>query len=174
MAKKIYSIVQTTALVILLVLAVGLVGMKFILHISPNVVVSGSMEPTVPTGSVAFIDEKDTDIEVNDIVAYRESDTMAIMHRVVGVNDEGQYIFKGDANDCEDFSPVNQSQIIGTEVFHIEKVGFLVQNMKTMKGLIIVVTCFVAFFLLGLMVNNSNDEKEEDAKHAGKHSKKKE
>lgn len=38
---------------------------------TPYIVESGSMEPTIHTGTIAFIDTKDRDVAAGDVVTYR-------------------------------------------------------------------------------------------------------
>ena len=76
--------------------------------IRPYVILSGSMEPGIPTGSVAYIDVKDrTDLEVGDVIMYRASEEINVTHRIVDFDSAGNLITKGDANDTADLRPVS-------------------------------------------------------------------
>lgn len=73
-------------------------------------VVTGSMEPAIPVGSLIYVrEEAPAELMEGEVVAYR-SDTDAgiiITHRVVKNQVvSGQLITKGDANEAEDISPV--------------------------------------------------------------------
>lgn len=83
--------------------------------INSFVILSGSMEPLIHTGSVVMIDSREKDIEVGDIILYRMQDTN-IVHRVIGVNEDGSLITKGDNNESEDFAPVSLPQVYGKAV----------------------------------------------------------
>lgn len=89
----------------------------FILLILPlwgirvNVVLSGSMEPAIPTGGIVFTDTRQTAPCTGDIITYRLGET-TVTHRVVRT-EKGSYITRGDANDGEDASPMAPSQEIG-------------------------------------------------------------
>ena len=70
------------------------------------VVLQGSMEPTIHTGSVA-IDEPvaSADVGVGDIITFARPDGTYVTHRVVRLEDaDGQrwLVTKGDANGVED------------------------------------------------------------------------
>ena len=89
----------TTILVLLLILLVA-VG-----KIRVAVVDGISMEPTMHTGDLVFLEKKAPDkIKVNDIVVYR-SGKRYIIHRVIDiykVNGEYCYVIKGDNNPVPD------------------------------------------------------------------------
>lgn len=70
---------------------------------TPYIVESGSMEPTIHTGAIAFIDTKDRDVAAGDVVTYRigtEEKNKLVTHRIIR-EDGGVFITKGDANDVE-------------------------------------------------------------------------
>lgn len=95
--------------------------------IRPYIVLSGSMEPVIHTGAVAFIDTRDRDCEPGEIVTYRLSGKdggVFVTHRVEAVSG-GVYITKGDANQVSDLSPVRQDQIVGKYRFQIPFAGYL-------------------------------------------------
>ena len=59
--------------------------------ITPYVVLSGSMEPKVPTGSLCFINEhvKYESIKTGDVIAFKMSDGTLVTHRAVDKTEEG-------------------------------------------------------------------------------------
>ena len=101
-------------------------------------VVSGSMEPAVPTGSLVYIKYvKPGDIETGDIIAFYGSDAQGsiITHRVVSnSNAMGEFITKGDANAENDMNPVTYEQYVGKMVRSIPKVGGIVQTITVGSG----------------------------------------
>lgn len=95
-----------------------------LLGIRPYIVLSGSMEPAVPTGALAYVDTKDKNIEEGDIITFRLSDdSTEITHRAVKIADEGIYT-KGDANLLSDAVPVEKDMLVGTFRFYIPWIGF--------------------------------------------------
>ena len=85
-------------------------------------VVTGSMEPTIPTGSVLIAREAPiTEIEVDDIVCFRStnpgSEGMIVTHRVMGVYDAPDGVrclrTRGDNNPSMDPNPVTEANLIG-------------------------------------------------------------
>ena len=70
-------------------------------YISTHVVPTGSMEPTIMTGSVVFSSlEIGDDIKEEDIIVFESPNDpeVSIVHRIVEKED-GEYITKGDNNE---------------------------------------------------------------------------
>jgi signal peptidase I len=76
----------------------------------PLVVRSGSMEPTIATGSMILVKRIDAaEIKVGDVVAVERPDRTRVTHRVLGVERRGataELTMKGDANEDADPVPV--------------------------------------------------------------------
>lgn len=108
--------------------------------IRPYIVLSASMEPTIMTGALGYINTRDcNDISTGDIVAYTMGKEMTVIHRIVGQNPDGSYITKGDNNESEDFVSLQPSQIVGTVVFSIPKLGYVTSWLQTKQGIIVAV-----------------------------------
>lgn len=110
----------------LLVLAFCLIKMQCL------IVLSGSMSPAIPAGSVVVIDEG-ADYEklcVGDIITYHLSNGQSVTHRIAGRGD-GKLITKGDANECEDMFPVTEEQVQGKVLFTIPKLGYALDGIKS-------------------------------------------
>ncbi|MBU5482303.1 signal peptidase I [Blautia sp. MSJ-19] len=90
--------------------------------ISIDTVLSGSMEPVLKTGGIAFTDTKNRTPEIGEIITYQAGDSK-VSHRVVGKEQNG-YRTKGDANNGEDAALVMPSQIIGKVVFSLPFLGY--------------------------------------------------
>lgn len=97
------------------------------------IVRSGSMEPTIRVGDIVIV--RAGTYQVGDAVAYRvpARDSMIVTHRIVGIKD-GAYITKGDANAEVDGWVVNDSNIIGKELFVVPWVGKVLAFAKTKAG----------------------------------------
>lgn len=104
----------------------------------PYIVRSGSMEPVIHTGAVAFVNQGDKEVQPGDIVTYRLTGTpdqdILVTHRVIRVWD-GVYTTMGDANEAEDLSPVTQEQLVGTYVCQIPYAGYLMAYMSRKTAL---------------------------------------
>lgn len=116
-------------------------------------VLTGSMEPTYPTGSLIYVKDVDPDdLRVNDVITFSISPNVIATHRIVEiVPDETyptvvRYRTKGDANKDVDASLVSAGNIIGKAVFAIPKLGYLANYIQQPPGI------YVAIVVCGLMV----------------------
>ena len=114
------------------------------------VVGGGSMEPTIPLGSVVLVTPLHADeLVVGDVVSLQAGEERAVFtHRILRlVEREGGLWLetKGDANAEPDPSLVPATDIIGRVSVSIPLLGFVVIMLSTMQG--------VAFLIaLGVMV----------------------
>lgn len=147
MAKKILSIILNIILVFLLF--VGLLILFSLLPIRNNIkilsVMSGSMEPTIKTGSLIFIKPIDS-YKVNDIVTFKtpsgKNDKDYTTHRIYKVEMSNQaevYTTTGDANSTPDGWVVYRNDIIGKHYVTIPYAGYLITYVKTLPGLILLI-----------------------------------
>ena len=149
--------VITTLIIVLGVLFLALCA----IGIRPYVVLSGSMQPKIPTGSLCFINEhvKYTNIDVNDVIAFRMQDGTLVTHRVVDKNEEG-LVTKGDANSDNDAITTKASNYVGKNIFSIPLLGYVVKAIQTTKGKIILGTVVVILFVAGVLLGESSKKKE--------------
>ena len=142
--------VLTTLIIVVGVVFIGL----YLCGITPYVVLSGSMEPTIKTGSLCFINKhvKYENIKEKDIIAFKMEGTL-VTHRVYSVTDEG-FETKGDNNDDKDGSLVTKDNFVGKNIFWIPKVGYGVKLVQSTKGKIIFGTCIVLLFMSGLLLGD--------------------
>lgn len=97
-------------------------------------VMTGSMEPTIPTDSLIVVRHAEpAEVRQGDVISYYSSDPElggAInTHRVVSVEcDEGKYQFtmKGDANTVDDQYPAMGDSLIGKVIFTSYPLGVAV------------------------------------------------
>ena len=118
--------------------------------IQPYVVLSGSMEPAIRTGGIVFTDTNKADPEPDDIITFEVNDGSLVTHRVVRT-EKGSYITRGDANDGEDASPVAPSQVVGTVVFCLPRLGYAVaflQKRTVFCLLLLVIVQEMIFFII--------------------------
>ena len=151
--RKLLKIVDAVIVGLFIILAINLITTKSdkffeIIGYRTYTVLSGSMEPKFYPGDVVVIKHKDkTDIKVNDIVTYRDSEGVIITHRIIEETPEG-YITKGDNNNVEDGEILTKDNIIGEFKFSIPKIGFLMSFLS--KPLVIaggMVILAVAIFI---------------------------
>lgn len=98
-----------------------------IMGLKPVVVLSGSMEPAIKTGSLAFIDTSDRVVCEGDVISFRSGDLL-VTHRVVEITGDG-YRTKGDNNDTADAGIVKDSSLEGKILFSIPGAGYFLKTI---------------------------------------------
>ncbi len=161
MLKKICNLLMTIIIVLLFVLAGILVGPK-LFGCNTYAVISGSMEPEIPVGSIVCSQKVEfADLKENDIISYQVSSDTIVTHRIVSIdNEKKQVITKGDANNVNDANPVPSSNIIGKVVFSLPLIGYISIYMQSMLGIVII--CAIVFILILLNYLPDIFEKNED------------
>lgn len=116
---------------LLLIIAVCGIGIPRLFGINEFNVLTGSMLPTYPVGSLVFVQPKDpSTIRPGEVVTcIMDDDLNMVTHRVQANNYEDKTIItKGDANNSED-APSLYENVVGVVVFSIPYVGGLVDYM---------------------------------------------
>lgn len=115
-------------------------------------VVSGSMEPAIPTGSLVYIREaRPEEIETGDVIAfYGAADQGSIItHRVVENRVVmGEFSTKGDANQTPDMNPVPYARLIGKVERSIPKAGAIAAVFTSVRGKVMAGCAVLAAVLL--------------------------
>ena len=96
------------------IVTVGVTLAAVLLGLRPLVVRSGSMEPTIHTGSMVLVRMVPArQVHVGDVVAVKRPDRTTVTHRVLKVEPRGSstvLTLKGDANQDPDPDPVVASE----------------------------------------------------------------
>lgn len=163
MLKKICGFLSTILLIVLFALAVLLIGPN-LLGMKSFAVLSGSMEPKIPVGSIVFVDEVEpATLQMGDVITYNLSGSTMVTHRVVDVDVENQSIItKGDANEVEDGAPVSFSQVVGKMKMHVPYLGYISIYIRTPLG--IAAACGVLIVVVLLTFLPEVFKKEEETK----------
>ncbi len=143
-----------------------------VMHVKSYAVASGSMEPTMPVGSLVLVRKVDPkNLKAGDIIVFggARSDGENVTHRVVENNQEQkQLTTKGDANEVQDLNPVTYDQVVGRVIWHVPKAGTAVMYMQSWYGKTVIVAVLIAGFVLveaGLRVRTPKVlEKEQEEK----------
>lgn len=166
--KWISRIVMTITVLISLFAAVFIVPR--VVGINPYIILSGSMEPTIETGSVVFINTKDKDIHKDDIICFHigeEGKEVTVTHRAVEVED-GVITTKGDNNEMIDANQLTEKNIVGKYMTHIPKVGYLMSKINQKQKIAIIIALFAAngvcFCLENFLEEDEEDEEKEEEK----------
>ena len=116
-------------------------------------VMSGSMEDTLPVGSVIIVSEREIEeLAEGDIITFISNDPLfygeIVTHRIVEIADfQGSVMFitKGDANEDRDQAAAIPANVIGKVVFNIPLLGYVLNFIRTKLGyfLICLLPCMV-------------------------------
>ena len=144
-------------LVILLVLAVAVLAFApHYLGFELYNVLTGSMEPEIPAGSLVVVQKVEADaLSEGDVIAFhRPRDGSVVTHRLQAIDTERkELITKGDANDQEDLQPIPFLNLIGKVRWHFAGVGSFAEWLFSMTGKI----CLFAILVAGVILTHVAD-----------------
>ena len=154
LAALMRSIATITGSVVVIVLLIATIGPR-LLPYRTFTVLSGSMEPSIPTGSMIFDSQIDAaDLTRGDVVTFHppgQPDKL-VSHRIVRVEETKQGSFlvtRGDANGVvDDWRIPAQGRGLRYE-FHVPYLGYVVGGLLTPVGRVIALT-LAALWLGGL------------------------
>jgi signal peptidase len=139
---RLFARLLLTALVGLIFAAAAIVTvLPRATHGAALTVLSGSMTPHLPVGSVVLIRPVDPGtLHVGDVATYQKEPGKAeyITHRIVGINTSTTpttFTFKGDANRGPDINPVPATAIRGKVWFSVPYLGTIRDAVHT-KGVL--------------------------------------
>ncbi len=148
--KKIWNIVSTTLVVLMVLCAVFLMGSR-LLGYECYTVISGSMEPKYMVGDLLYVKEIDpATIKVGDDITFiLNEDLVVATHQVVRVDAAKQHLYtKGLANEIEDSEPVHFNNVIGVPQFAIPKLGYVADFIQHPPGIYITIAVGIVLILV--------------------------
>ena len=173
-AIAITSLLRRLLDLVLLALILTVLGSLIVARIVPAitggptfVVGGGSMEPTIPIGSV-IIDVPATpdDVHVGNIVSIKVGTQQAVFtHRIVRtvVRDDGTLWIetRGDANEHPDPSIIPATAIIGKASTWIPLLGYPVQIMSSLAGVAFLLAIGMVTLLGAWLLESLEDDQRE-------------
>lgn len=125
-------------------------------------VISGSMEPTLPVGSLIYVEIlTPEEIQAEDIIAFRSEGTV-ITHRVLRNRMvEGEFVTKGDANAAADMNTVLYEELIGRVKYHIPVLGSLMALWTSTLGKLYALCVAVCGVMLNMLASRLREREEE-------------
>ena len=170
---KVMRAISTCLLVAAVVLAFLISGIR-LLGFQVFGVLSGSMEPTYPTGSLIYVKPVDqSELRVNDIITFSTAPNVIATHRIVEiVPDESnpsmvRYRTKGDANTVVDDALVSFVNVIGRASFCVPQLGYLARYIQEPPGTyvsIAVCAVMIAFVFLADLLEAKSRQKRKKRK----------
>lgn len=155
LAGRIFSwvLVAAATVVALCLLAVS-IGPRFFPY-QALVVRSGSMSPTIPTGSIVFYKKKAAaDVKVGDIIVFAKpgQENEKVTHRVFRISNgpTGRYFTtKGDANGTPDDWRVPAVGTGWVAAFHVPVAGYALVDLQSTTARLLLL--LIPAILLGLI-----------------------
>lgn len=168
--RKIWDIITTVIVAVAVVLAIALVGVRLV-GFQVFSVLSGSMEPTYHTGSLIYVKEVDyTQLKAGDVITFMLDEDTVATHRIVEVvPDETdptvlRYRTKGDANEAEDGKLVHYKNVIGTPVYSIPKLGYVINYIQNPPGLYLAISAGAILLILVFLPDLFGDDEDKKKK----------
>lgn len=158
-ALRIYSALRSTVLTLGAILGVASIltfGVSLLFGVRPLVVVSGSMEPTIPVGSVVFSAQAAAgEIQEGTVVTVdRPRNLGLVTHRLVKSVETApgtyEYTLKGDANSKEDPEPY-KVKTAGKYVWHVVGLGYLAEFLQSRNGTVVAIGAGLALIALFIL-----------------------
>lgn len=166
--KKIWGIVSTALVAVIVLCAVFLMGSRLMGYRVFNVI-SGSMEPMYSVGDLLYVKEVDPDSikEGTPITFVLNEELVVATHMVIEVDAENQHFYtQGLANDTADAEPVHFNNVIGVPQFSIPLLGYVSDFIQNPPGMYITIgasiVLIVAVFLPDMMGKKKEPEKKEE------------
>ncbi len=132
------------AAVIVLALFMVATMVRFPGNLSIKIVLSGSMEPAIPVGSVVIVKPTVASYKIGDIITFGKDKKGEIptTHRIVEMRvDNGTmvYVTKGDANNDRDADEVREDEIIGKVLVDLPYVGYVIALARKPLGMVFLI-----------------------------------
>lgn len=130
------------------------------------VVVSGSMEPTIKTGSIVLTNPVDPKtLKTGDIVAFTSPSNSkdVILHRISGIKSESPLRFqtKGDNNNAPDAWDVMDVGVLGKQVYAVPYIGHIAAFVRKPLGFGLIIVFPALIFIISQILNIKKYIKEE-------------
>ncbi len=162
--KKMWNIVSTALVVLMVLCAVFLMGSRLMGFRCFNII-SPSMEPKYGVGDLIYVREVDpTTIQEGDVITFLLNEDLVVgTHRVVRVDVKNQRFYtKGDANEIEDQNPVHFNNVIGVPKFSVPKLGYVCDFIQNPPGMYITIGVGIVLILLVFVPDMIGKKKEEE------------
>ena len=142
--KKVIYIICLILVVLILLLNILSITNSSLFGFRLFKVMTGSMEPTISTGSLILVKEE-KEYKVKDIVTYK-NDNEYVTHRIVKIEND-EITTKGDNNNTED-KAFSKDKIIGKMIYELKIYGFILYLIKNPITWVLAISIYVIVMLL--------------------------
>jgi signal peptidase len=121
-------------LALIMLVAVLVIALPMLTTSTPYTVLTGSMTPNYPAGTLVIVKPSDVQqIRIGDVVTYQiaSNQPAVVTHRVIRIvepttaDDTISFITKGDANSLPDAKPVKPVQVRGVVWYAVPYIGWV-------------------------------------------------
>ena len=172
--KKVWNGMTTVLVLMVAILAVLLVGTRFI-GLMPFTVLSGSMEPVYSAGDLIYVKEVDPfELEEGTIITFMLSEDTIATHRIVEVVPDAEddtvirFKPKGDANESEDGGLVHYKNVVGSPIFSVPKLGYVANFIQEPPGTYVAIAAGALILALVFIPDLFGDDEDEKDKKSAK------
>lgn len=160
LGQQLRTSLSAALLLLVIGLGVALVGLPKLAGAMPLTVLTNSMEPTLPPGTLIVMRPVAADdIAIGDVVTYqiRSGEPDVITHRVSAITmtttGARSFTFKGDNNAEADAEQVTEPQVLGRLWYSVPLAGYLSQWMNSgARGVIVPVAAGALFVFAAVMM----------------------
>lgn len=154
--KQKINALLTAVIIFVSVICVGVVYAPKLMGYQSYSIETGSMEPTIPRGSMVYVKPISDPSEycVNDVVTFSANDEQgSFTHRVVRIDNEKRtFETQGDANADVDISPTLFEFAVGKVQFAIPYLGFIAGFLRKKVIKIAVAAIYIAWAAIEIEV----------------------
>ena len=116
-------------------------------------------ETSIYRGDVIIVVPQD-EYEVGDVIAF-QSENIVVTHRIIGINEDGEFITKGDTpENTPDTDPLKKEYIFGKVVKVIPNMSGVIRFIKTPGVSMVILLVAALLFVLSMKKEKEQEEDE--------------
>ncbi len=116
-------------------------------------------ETSIYRGDVIIVVPQD-EYEVGDVIAF-QSENIVVTHRIIGINEDGEFITKGDTpENTPDTDPLKKEYIFGKVVKVIPNMSGVIRFIKTPVVSMVILLVAALLFVLSMKKEKEQEEDE--------------
>lgn len=115
---------------------------------TPYIVLSSSMQPLYPVGSLVYIIScEQEEIAIGDNITFTLDENIIVTHQVVEI-DENLYYTKGIANQTRDNEAIPYESILGKVCYCIPYLGYISKFITSSSGLFLLISIIISWMIV--------------------------
>jgi signal peptidase len=123
---------------------------------------TGSMERTIPSGSVVLVQRGPA--LIGEVISFSHGGEV-VTHRLIGINHDGTLVTKGDSNATPDAMPTAPDQVIGHVIYAPQRVGYWLYYLKGITGFRSAIFLALAVVFTFLAIRSGKNQAPPESKH---------